>query len=226
MGKNKKRYFATILVMILTGYTTAILSQNLDSMPKFKRDSILIANAKDALLKYGPEYYREYKPPIIKGNTIPPKGDDNTTGENAGRKMYNVTFLYDTTVELLEESYAAIVHIWEDTGNLNGISFGNRWGLLIEAEPDPEKREAIPPMRYRQVRLRPAYETRDWRYEDKAKPKNIDELKRRGYEYKDGEWINPNLNVPPNADILKRKGFEEINGQWVKTKKEVPSQIK
>jgi hypothetical protein len=89
-------------------------------------------------------------------------------------------------------------------------------GLTIEYL---EKLETPPQIRYQQSLLTPVYESYDWSIEDKAKPKNMDELKRRGYEYKDGEWVNPRKNVPPNIDLLKRKGFEEVNGQWVKTKK-------
>ncbi|MDR1583889.1 MAG: hypothetical protein LBS55_11660 [Prevotellaceae bacterium] len=38
------------LVIALTSYTTAMQAQNLDSMPELKRDSILIAKAKKAVL--------------------------------------------------------------------------------------------------------------------------------------------------------------------------------
>jgi hypothetical protein len=217
-----------VLLIIMTGYTTALLSQNLESMPKTKRDSILIAKAKKCVLRYGAGYYREYKPPVIEEYITPQKGLNNVTLENAGRKAYIVTFLYDTLIELLGEKFAAEVSIWADTGIPVSITFGNGLGVLTEeveskTEQEQEEMEEIirttMQVNYNQRYLRPIYESWDWDREDKAKPKNIDELKRRGYEYKDGKWVNPKKNIPPNIDLLKRKGYEEVNGQWVRIKK-------
>jgi hypothetical protein len=204
-----------LLIIALTSYTTAILSQNLDSLPELKRDSILIAKAKEAVLRYGPEYYREYKTPLIYLFTVPSKGEKNPKGENAGRKMYSVTFPYDTTMELLGEQFAAKVHIWIDTGKLRSVSFGNGLAMIVEGlENDPEKIESIPQIQYQEA-IYPIY---DWDNPEQKEPKNIDVLRRKGYEEIDGQWVQTK-RVPPNINILKREGFEEINGQWVRVKK-------
>jgi hypothetical protein len=214
-----------IVALTFVGGTFIANSQNLDYLPQSQRDSILISTAKEAVLRYGPGYYREYKEPVIKWGHTPPKGTLNPTGKNAGRKMYNVFFLYDTTMELLETPFAAKVNIWADNGNLNGIAFGNGVWLIVELEPDLEKRKMIPQIQYEQrsgVRVI-IYEN------DEKEPKNIsiEELKRRGYEeVSERQWMKTRKDVPPNIDILKREGYEEINGQWVKTKKKVPAQIK
>jgi hypothetical protein len=217
-----------LLVIVLTGYTSVVLSQNLDLMPQAQRDSILIAKAKEMVLKYGPEYYREYKSPVIDWVITPPKGETNITGENAGRKVYIVIFLYDSTIETLEAEYAAWVAIWADTGNPYSILFGNCIGLDVESlERDIKKQKSTPQIRYQQSGVkRIRYETQEGVPVDKANPKNIDELKRRGYEYKDGEWIKTRKDVPPNIDILKREGYEEVNGQWLKKQKDIPTRIK
>jgi hypothetical protein len=134
-----------LLALIFTGYTIITRSQNLDSIPKVKRDSILIARAKEVVLTYGPDYYREYKKPVIERSTVPPKGSINTTGKNAGRGLYSVIFLYDKTKELLAEKYAATVNIWADTGKPAAICFGNGIGLSIgTAQNRKEAKEAAP----------------------------------------------------------------------------------
>jgi hypothetical protein len=224
-----KRVNKIVLLVIMTSYTTAILSQNLDSMPKIKRDSILIAKAKEAVLRYGPGYYREYKTPVIEEYITPPKGPDNVTGENAGRKAYIVTFLYDTIKELLEEEFAAEVSIWADTNIPVSIMFGNGRGLLIEkieskTEQEQEEMEEMikttMQVEYRQRYVRAIYDGKS------NIPQNIDEFRRKGYEEIDGQWVQMKKEVPPNIDILKRVGYEEINGRWIKTKKDVPARIK
>jgi hypothetical protein len=213
-----------LLIITLTGCTTVILSQNLDSMPKLKRDSILIANAKKAVLRCGPEYYREYKEPIIDCFTISPKGENNPTGENAGRKMYSVAFLYDTAIELLEVPFAAKVHFWANTSKPADILFGNGIGVPLDGiEQDSERLNTIPQIPYQEV-IFPIYD--DFGNSANEEPKNIDILKRKGYEEIDGQWVKTKKTDPPNIDILKREGYEKINGQWIKTKKDVPPQIK
>jgi hypothetical protein len=211
-----------LLVITLTSYATAIFSQNLESMPKLKRDSLLIAKAEEYVLKYGPGYYREYKTPLIERSTISPKRGTNPPVEDAGRVIYSVIFLYDTVKELLEMPYTAKVNFWGDKDGVPVfIEFGNGIGIFLESETGQQVQESTSLVQYQQSPLAPIYDSYDWEYEDKAKPKNIDELRRRGYEYQDGEWVNPKKDVPPNnEDLLKRKGFEEIDGQWVRVKKQ------
>jgi hypothetical protein len=216
-----------LLTIIMAGYTTLVLSQNLDSMPKIKRDSILIAKAKECVLRYGAGYYREYKAPVIEEYFVPGKGTENITGEDAGRKMYNVFFPYDTIIELLEEKFAAKAAIWADTGVPAIIWFGNGLGVITEAKTEQEREELkIMQIEYQQRNPMIMYE-----FDENGMRKNptnisMEELKRRGFEEIDGQWVKTKEDVPPNIDILKREGYEEVNGRWVKTKKEVPSRIK
>jgi hypothetical protein len=216
-----KRVSKTVfLVIVLTGYTIAALSQNLDSMPQEQRDSLLTSTAKEVVLRYGPGYYREYKEPVIKRGQIPPKGTMNPTGENAGRFYYRVTFLYDTVKERLNSDFAAEVVIWENNGKPEGITIGI-WGRSI-SEDEWESDAIVEQMEYWTI-VFPIY---DWDHPEQKEPINIDELKRKGYEERDGQWVQTKKEIPPNIDILKREGYEEIDGKWVKTKKKVPSRIK
>jgi hypothetical protein len=223
----KAIYKKTLLILTFMGGIFTANSRNLNSMPQAQRDSVLISLSKEAVLRYGPGYYREYKEPIIERGQIPPKGTINPTGKNAGRIYYRVTFLYDTTIERLGNNYAAIVGVWGNSGKPSGIRFGTGHGLItFISESEWDSNAVVEQTPYQQSRVRPIYESWDWDREDKAKPKNIDELKRWGYEYKDGEWVKTKKDVPPNIDILKRMGYEEKDGRWVKAKKEVPSRIK
>jgi hypothetical protein len=226
-----KRVSKTVfLVIVLTGYTIAALSQNLDSMPQEQRDSILIAKSKEIVLRYGPEYYREYKTPVIEEYIT---SNDDFFKENVGRKIYSVIFPCDTTKEWLREGFAVMARFWGDTGSPESITFGNGVGLHLDVKTEQMREElrtrAQIPYRQGGGVIRILYESLDGSPIDKAKPKNIDELKRRGYEYKDGEWVNPKQFVPPDVsiDLLKREGYEKReDGQWIKTKKEVPSRVK
>jgi hypothetical protein len=207
----------TLSILILMGGVFMANSQNLDSMPQTQRDSLLISVAKEVVLRYGPGYYREDKKPIINRGQIPPKGTMNPTGKDAGRIWYGVTFLYNTTKERLGENFAASVGLWEDTGKPGSVRFGvgNRWVRLI-SEDEWDSDAIIEQTPYQEM-VFPIY---DMEHPEKKEPKNIDELRRKGYVERDGQWIQTKKEVPPNIDILKRKGYEEINGRWVKTKKD------
>jgi hypothetical protein len=197
-------------------------SQNLDYLPQAKRDSILISIAKEAVLRYGPGYYREYKTPVIERGQIPVKGTMNPTGENAGKIYYRVTFLYDKTQEVLAENFAAIVGFREGTSSPVYIRFGNERARFIP-EKEWKDNAVVEEQTPYETMIFPIY---DWNNPEKKEPINIDELKQKGYEDKGDQWVKTKQEVPPNIDILKREGYEEINGQWVKTKKKVPAQVK
>jgi hypothetical protein len=219
----KAIYKKTLSILILMGGIFTANSQNLESLPQAQRDSLLISLAKEAVLRYGPGYYREYKEPIIERGQIQPKGTMNPTGENVGRIYYIITFLYDTIKERLGDNFAAIVGFWGDTGKPSYIRLGNNNGYtrsISESEWDSDAEVEQTP--YHEM-IFPIY---DWDDPENKEPKNIDELRRKGYVEKDGGWIQTEKEVPPNTDILKRKGYEERDGRWVKTKKEVPARIK
>jgi hypothetical protein len=74
--------FITLFIMSCASNKTLT---NLDSLSKSKRERYLIAKAKETVLKYGPDYYRDYKKPEIIRGQISSKAK-----ENVGRIYYNI----------------------------------------------------------------------------------------------------------------------------------------
>ena len=106
-------------------------------MPPNQRDSILIETAKNAVLKYAPGYYRDYKKPEVIFRGAAPK--DYRIKEDRGRLFYQVTFFYDPLKEKYAKNYIAQVLIWADNGKVCSMYFMNEWGLDIEGlEKDNE----------------------------------------------------------------------------------------
>ena len=218
----KKTKHLILIISLCIGYST-IKSQDLSLMSITQRDSLLISIAKEVVLMYGHDYYRDKFSSIIEQSMVPLRGENNPTGVNAGRVMYHITFLYDKTEEVLERNFAAKVHIWGDTGLPSGVDFGNGLGNSI-----PEKldwRNATPnPMLY-QESIFPIFDfnniipgqdptTRD--------PINKDELLHRGWQRNsDGVWERTRPDAPPASaqraikqakeDVRRREAEREKN---------------
>ena len=97
---------------------------NLSEMYYPDRNAYLIEKAKEVIMNFAPDYYREYRAPEFSGiETL------EGWGEHDGEKYYTVTFLYDKTKETLEWNYAARVHIMEKDGEPWGIECGNGMGI-------------------------------------------------------------------------------------------------
>ena len=102
-------------------------SKNLDKMSEKKRTEHLIKEAKEIVMKYGPGFYRDTKPPVIKRYVI---GKDEsilatwTEQANQGRSFYCIEYLYDETEESFYLKYAARVFFWGDTGKPIEVSLG------------------------------------------------------------------------------------------------------
>ncbi|HJA16267.1 MAG TPA: hypothetical protein H9796_14485, partial [Candidatus Butyricimonas faecavium] len=68
----KKLKFISFIVFCLLGINRMACSQEQDtviikdSIAKMKLDKKLIKLAKQVVLKHGPEYYREYREPVIR----------------------------------------------------------------------------------------------------------------------------------------------------------------
>ncbi|MDR2563117.1 MAG: hypothetical protein LBC98_04160 [Prevotellaceae bacterium] len=202
-----------VINLILAGCANSAHLQNLDKMPQAKRDSTLISIASDVVLKYGPGYYREDKEPVII------RGQDSP----GARIYYSVKFLYDETQESLEWDYAAIVRIWADTGKPASVLFGNWVGRSVyEAElQNPEKIQQTP----YQESILPLYDLNN--PDPNQKPKNLEELQRKGYEKVDGHWIQVRPVLPAKArEVIKRKGYEERDKRWIKVRQEIPRRDK
>ncbi len=122
--------FSFLVSFVLTSY-----SQNLDSIPKSKRNSMLKSMATAIVMKHGPEYYRDK----IKIDRIimPYHPDMNEIDKpHIGEPIYRVTFLYDNRKERFEMKYAAKVTFWGITGKPRDVSFGNGIGLSFDIPAD------------------------------------------------------------------------------------------
>ena len=195
--KTIKHVILTILLCL--SYNAAVMSQHLDSIPVAKRDSILIGIAKEVVLKIGPDYYRDEFKPIIERYVTPPKGEKNPTGEHVGRVFYHVTFPYNPEEETLSMNYAAKVSIWADTREPAWVMFGNGAGIHISEDQNWRTDPSIDNIMSYQESVRPIYEI------DNPKPKNYDELIRKGYvevEGSNGQWVRTRPDTPP-AKALK-----------------------
>ena len=120
---------SALLLIITAGYAQKNM---FEKMPPNQRDSILIETAKNAVLKYAPGYYRDYKKPeVILKKTVPDKG--------LGKFFYLVTYFYDPQKEKFPKDYIVKVYIWADNGKAYIMYFMNEWGLDIEGlEKDNE----------------------------------------------------------------------------------------
>jgi hypothetical protein len=170
---------------------------NLDSLSEKKRNAYLKAVAKEVVVKYGTGYYRDYKEPVISRGQVPPQGEINTTGENAGRFFYHITYQYDKTKENLGE-FAIQIGFWEDTGEPLVVSFGNGWSRLIPDNFDWRNDNTIEPTPYQQNFIFPLYDWQHGKDEINSEPVNKDEIIKRGFEKQpDGTWVKIHPDVPP-----------------------------
>ena len=123
-----------LIILLIAGYTSAILSQNLDSIPQPERDSLLISVAKETIRKYGPGYYRDPFKKITIERLTDSSLEKSSVNRNpyADRVAYIVTFFYDDTKEQLDREFLARVHFWADEEGKPGvIDFGNRYGVIL-----------------------------------------------------------------------------------------------
>lgn len=104
----------------------------LSQMDSLKRNEYLVKLAREVVLNFGPDYYRDNMNPTISDLRV---FSDSSMVErfpeaqqNLGRKYYVVTIPYDHAQEQLEWDYAAKVEIWEDDGEPKGVMFGCNLG--------------------------------------------------------------------------------------------------
>ena len=104
----------------------------LSQMDSVKRNEYLMKLAREVVLNFGPDYYRDNMNPTISDLRV---FSDSSMVErfpeaqqNLGRKYYVVTIPYDHAQEQLEWDYAAKVEIWEDDGEPKGVMFGCNLG--------------------------------------------------------------------------------------------------
>ena len=203
----------TALLCVSCGAVTA---QNLSSMPAAERNAQLIAIAKEVVLTYGPDWYREYGEPVITRGQVPPEGD--YLG-NANRYFYTVTFLYDQTQEMLEWDFAARVVIWEDTGKPASIFFGNGLGWIFTKDYVRRTDRPVETMQFQQSLFFIIY---DFSKSGAEMLRSDEEIIRRGLvrdEY--GNWVRTRPDEPPaEAQRVIRRAQEELRERQAQRERE------
>ena len=134
----KCNYMKKMILLLILGTSTfqVLHAQYFNKMTNAQRDSVLVAKAKEVVLKYAKDYYREYGKPAIEFKEVSKKSINK---ENWDRGYYVITFPYDTTKESFGLDYAAQVTIWSNTGMPDGITAGNGWGYhLLDKEPNKD----------------------------------------------------------------------------------------
>ena len=128
-------------------------SLNLDSLSKTEREKVLLRLTKNVVLRRAPEYYREYKTPVIK-NKRPETSNDLFTSiceKNKGRSYYTVEYPYDLNEEVFQSGYSIKVYFWGNNCKIFLIVTGH--GRYVEdyyALSDKEKEKLVFP--YTKVR--------------------------------------------------------------------------
>ena len=181
------------------------MAQNLYSMPEAKRDSLLISISKDVILKFGPDYYREYKEPEISYKKYPPIDQiyDKRFVNWADRYFYEIKFFYDPAEETLNWDFAARVSIWADTGDLYAVDFGSGAGRYFEEGKGKDWRnnttiEIVP----YQESVTPLYDINN--QDPNQEPVNKDYLIKKGYvkdPNRQNNWIKMTPDVPPHKRV-------------------------
>ena len=124
-------------------------AQNPANLTAAKRNE-LIALAKEVVLRYGPDYYREYGSPVIeyKQWSSADKITDKRFVHWAGKGYYRITFPYDKTQEKLAMDFSARVDIWADTSVPKEVMFGNGMGRGFWESADWRNDPNLPVMEY------------------------------------------------------------------------------
>lgn len=126
-----KRLIITLISFCLFSHSFSQM-HHLENKDDSKRNKYLVQKAKEVIMAFGPDYYRDYKEPIISDITVFPetfKNDPVLKDKKLfGRKYYSVTYVYDTSVENLKYSIAARVNIWADNGQPASVFFGSGFG--------------------------------------------------------------------------------------------------
>ena len=142
MNRRVVLFCMTIGLLSLSGQVTA---ENLDSLSTERRNKKLIKLAKEVVLRHGPGFYREYKPPVIKSQRVSDKNGDlriNLRKKYKGRSYYTVEYPYDLKEEVFGSFYSAKVYVWGDTGKVFYIVFGGGFGIQnYDTLTEKEKRQ-------------------------------------------------------------------------------------
>ncbi|WP_278702501.1 hypothetical protein [Butyricimonas virosa] len=133
----EKLKFISFIVLCLLGINRIAYSQEQDtviikdSIAKMKLDKKLIKLAKQVVLKHGPEYYREYREPVIRYRRVSKAWNDlypEFIEAYAGQVFYTVEYPYNEEEERFYTDYSAKVYFHEDL-TIFHVSFGHCMGI-------------------------------------------------------------------------------------------------
>ncbi|WP_288633067.1 hypothetical protein [Butyricimonas virosa] len=162
----EKLKFISFIVLCLLGINRMAYSQEQDtviikdSVAKMKLDEKLIKLAKQVVLKHGPEYYREYREPLIRYRRVSRVWRDlhmEYVKAYAGQVFYTVEYPYNQEEERFYIGYSAKVYFLEDL-TIFHVSFGH--GMCIR-DYDKLSRAEKNKIRIPYIQRRPAKRVRD-----------------------------------------------------------------
>ena len=194
-----------LIIFVLANNNATVNAQSFESTPDKLRDSLLIATARELILKFGPDYYRDVFEPVIERTVVSQR-----------RNAFRVVFLYDPEEEQLNADYAADVHLLEDTGRPMLLRFGNGKTIVLR----DDWRTIVPePVPYEEYTIRPIYDV-----VSVLIPEDIEEQGEQAVkEHVEREVLRFRLRDPVNRDELIRRGFERRNdGEWIRTRPDMP----
>ena len=134
----EKLKFISFIVLCLLGINRIAYSQEQDtviikdSIAKMKLDKKLIKLAKQVVLKHGPEYYREYREPVIRYRRVSKAWNDlypEFIEAYAGQVFYTVEYPYNEEEERFYTDYSAKVYFHEDLTIFHASA--TAWALRI-----------------------------------------------------------------------------------------------
>lgn len=108
--------FATLLTIMSTGAYAQ--KTNLDKLPEKERNEYLLKTAYKTVMKHAPEWYRDFKEPLIESGVFP-------SGSDKDRLVYSVTYFHDPSKEFMGYGFSILVGIYADTGAVRDFSFGD-----------------------------------------------------------------------------------------------------
>ena len=139
----KKKLLLMILGIICCGIGSSLKAQRLSDLPKAEREVRLLKIAKEVYQRDRfKAFYREYGEPFITEFVYPYDNDNPKSisyGARKGDIMYKVHFPYDQTKEVMEAEYAAVVTIYDKTGEALDIFLGNNYIIILKEIKEKEK---------------------------------------------------------------------------------------
>ena len=193
----------SIFLSFLLSSCLFVTAQSLDlqKLSEKKRNKHLVETAKEVTMAFAPEYYREYKKPIILGpyDYDPSKFPSlENRNQYIGRSYYVVIIPYDFSKENLDRDYAARIQIWADDGTpMTFMASGSeilihflrtsfkqikQEGIPKELKvPYKERTSRIfdtnPELRYRNPHAKRSWERFDEEYKEKHKKNNDNDIR-------------------------------------------------